>query len=292
MLKKSILTTLITFIILSLICCKNNAENNDSNVIKEVSNKKLDSIKPEITETSTSKVSSQDSFSFTISCGSGCAMIYNEQSRITNDSSYEIKFNVETFIDEVLSEEMVEIYVFERDKNGKIINVHLKGSQKNLLLDDNAILKPYLFKVSETLSLGKNGNQIDSKKLFEANEPYNPIKLPFDSKEFIQKKSIIGNEKYEPSRFLIDYLIKKDYEGEEYNCFFLKSENGITNIIVSILRGDSQYFVLIKSNQESILSFEEIGNIGGEDTLYFKIDRNFIITTYDLDSVEIKKLKI
>jgi len=51
------------------------------------------------------------------------------------------------------------------------------------------------------------------------------------------------------------------------------------------------YFLLLKTSQKGILSYDEIGSIGGEDTQYFKINSS-LITTYDLNNVEIKKYKI
>ena len=116
--------------------------------------------------------------------------------------------------------------------------------------------------------------------------------LPFDSKNFVENKSSEGNKKYDASSYLIEYLIKKGYEGEEYGCYFLKYDIEFTSMIISILRGDSQYFLLLKSNKESILSYDEIGNTGGEEILYFKISSNLVITTYNLNNVEVKKREI
>ena len=281
------------FTILNLFGCKNSQKSNDSETIIEKSIQKIDSIKPEVSKISDSKINDEYKASFTISCGSGCAVIYNEQSRISNKNTTEIKFNVETFIDEVLSEENEKTYVFDNDSYGKLKSIHLKNSSKNLLLDNDAIIRPDLIKISENFSNKKIGNQDNNGiKLIEENEPYKIIKLPFDSKEFVQNKSIVDSKKYTAAKFLIDYLVKKDYEGEEYDCYFLRSDNEFTYIIVSILRGDSQYFILIKSDKKSILSFNEIGSIGGENTLYFKISQNLIITTYDLNNVEIKKITI
>ena len=75
--------------------------------------------------------------SFTISCGSGCAMIYNEQSIVSN----EVTFKVETYINEELSEENLEIYVFECDEKGNATKVFIKGDKDNLLESELPMLK-------------------------------------------------------------------------------------------------------------------------------------------------------
>ena len=73
---------------------------------------------------------------------------------------------------------------------------------------------------------------------------------------------------------LKEYLKSIDYEGEDYSCYFLK--NGINKkvLLVAISRGDSQFYLVINSDDKKINSFQEIGSIGGEEPAYFKIDKN------------------
>lgn len=51
-------------------------------------------------------------------------------------------------------------------------------------------------------------------------------------------------------------------------------------LIISIARSDSEYFVLITSKNNSIIDYKEIGSIGGEDPVTFKVFSNFTIEKY------------
>ena len=64
-------------------------------------------------------------------------MIYNEQSIVSN----EVTFKVETYINEELSEENLEIYVFECDEKGNARKVFIKGDKDNLLESELPMLK-------------------------------------------------------------------------------------------------------------------------------------------------------
>jgi len=130
-------------------------------------------------------------------------MIYNEQNRTSNNSSYEIEFKVETYINEVLSEKNNEIYIFECNPDGKAKKIHLKDSQDNILLDNNVIIKNDLIKIAATLCSPNNNLENNEIKLTKENRPYKLLNLPFDSKDFVQNRSNVENKKYEASSFLM-----------------------------------------------------------------------------------------
>lgn len=76
---------------------------------------------------------------------------------------------------------------------------------------------------------------------------------------------------------LKEYLKSIDYEGEDYSCYFLKNDINKKVLLVAISRGDSQYYLVINSDDKKINSFKEIGLIGDEEPAYFKIDKNGVI---------------
>lgn len=107
---------------LSILSCKDIITENPE--IKVQAQQKNESLKSE-------KVISN---SFVISCGSGCAMRYIKKSEAaTGVFSKEITFNVEMFINEVLTEEYSETYLFNCKKNeNKIL---LKGDDGLEIID-------------------------------------------------------------------------------------------------------------------------------------------------------------
>jgi len=90
--------------------------------------------------------------SFTISCGSGCAMIYHEQ----NTTSNEVTFKVETYINEVLSDENLETYVIECNGIGNATKVYLKGEQNNILNSDLPMLRKEFQKYGDSFCSRKS----------------------------------------------------------------------------------------------------------------------------------------
>lgn len=107
------------------------------------------------------------------------------------------------------------------------------------------------------------------------------IALPFSFYEYF--KNDYSEEKYQtytPTKNLIDFLISKDFEGEDYKCIIIPSSKDYLSIVVSISRGDSEYYVLVTSKENKILNFIEIGSIGGEDIIAFKILKDLSIEKY------------
>ncbi|MFD2562895.1 hypothetical protein [Aquimarina rubra] len=69
-----------------------------------------------------------DKKSFVISCGSGCAMTYSESEIIANDNLKEVTFTVEMYINEKLSEEYNETYIYKCDTSNEGAQIELKGN--------------------------------------------------------------------------------------------------------------------------------------------------------------------
>ncbi|WP_051349449.1 hypothetical protein [Chryseobacterium gregarium] len=71
--------------------------------------------------------------SFVISCGSGCAMTYTPESVTGNFPDIQVKFRVEIYIDEQLTDTYDEVYIFSYDNLNQIKNVHPEGKNENVL---------------------------------------------------------------------------------------------------------------------------------------------------------------
>jgi hypothetical protein len=79
------------------------------------------------------KTVSNDSQSFVLSCGSGCAMTYTSESVTSNLSELKVKFKVEMYVDEKLSDTYNEVYIFSYDQSNQIADIHLEGKKDNVL---------------------------------------------------------------------------------------------------------------------------------------------------------------
>lgn len=102
--------------------------------------------------------------SFTIDCGSGCAMTYNEITRKKNKNSVEIKYNVTLYINENPQDEYVETYIFESDDNGFLNSIHLANSLENIINDENSLLKEYLEKIGYEFYTQKEKTNLNANK--------------------------------------------------------------------------------------------------------------------------------
>lgn len=76
--------------------------------------------------------------SFVISCGSGCAMTYNVKDiNQLNATSIRVVFDVDTYIDEEQTENLVETYIFDYNSEHNIEKITREGENENVL--DNLI---------------------------------------------------------------------------------------------------------------------------------------------------------
>jgi hypothetical protein len=150
MLKKHILVLLLIITCLNLINCKKESGSNENLRLNDkIKSQNIDSIKLVKNDTIDSKNNKQKELSFVISCGSGCALTYNEESRSINNSNYEIKFKVTNYIDEKISEENIKIYIFEFDSStGVVKNIHLKDKNENILLNEDILVRPELIRIA------------------------------------------------------------------------------------------------------------------------------------------------
>lgn len=217
--------------------------------------------------------------SFTLSCGSGCAMIYNEADRKTLVSKVEIKYKVTQYIGENVEDECFETYLFDSNSNEELIGIYEKGKKINIIDSDEYVVRDELIEIGAKLF--KNGINSSTKQiqLVEESQPYKLLNLPFDLKSFVQNLPENSNTSYTASLVLKEYLKSIDYEGEDYSCYFLKNDINKRVLLVVISRGESQYYLVVNSDDVKINNFQEIGLVGGEEPFYFKIDKNGKIQT-------------
>ena len=238
-----------------------NQVNVDSNLIQ---NTNYDSIKAE---------------SFTLSCGSGCAMIYNEMKRNILGTNVEIKFKVTQYVDEKIQDEYFETYLFDSNSTLELIGVYEKGGEINIIDHDEYVIRDKLIEIGSNLFKKEIKSSKEEIQLVEENQPYKLLILPFDWKNFVQNLPENPNTIYTASSALKQYLKTIDYEGENYDCYFLKNEINNKILLVALSRGESQYYLVIYANEKKINNFQEIGSIGGEEPTYFKIDKDGKIQT-------------
>lgn len=114
---------LIVSLLFFFIGCKKNISIGGKTAIK-------DSLKSE--KISYSKKKSNDSF--VISCGSGCAMTYNVENITGNEKIKKVKFKIDTYIDDVLSETNKEVYFFYyNNQSNEIEKIIQEGQKENIL---------------------------------------------------------------------------------------------------------------------------------------------------------------
>ena len=107
------------------------------------------------------------------------------------------------------------------------------------------------------------------------------VSLPFSFYQYFKDQySDAKYPSYEITSGLIDYLKSKNYEGESYRAFVLRSDDQFQYVVVDMSRGDSDYFVLITAQNGKIMDSREIGSVGDENPITFKITPEFTVEKY------------
>ena len=119
---------IISFLLFFLIGCKK------SNTSEIININVKDSVKTQ-NSTKVNDNSKELSDSFVISCGSGsgCAMTYNLKNVKDLGNIKEVKFEIETYIDEVIKETNDETYLFYYNRSNQIEKIQHKGEKENIL---------------------------------------------------------------------------------------------------------------------------------------------------------------
>ena len=154
MVKQIIFTILFTMLFIMCKGCNNTSNHSSVKVAKDNLNSaavKKDSLINE-------ERKSEEYESFTIDCGSGCAMVYDEVLRKINPQSVEIRYKVVQYTNEEIENEDFENYIFESDQNGNLRSIHLHHNPENILTDNSSLLRDDLLKIGRSLYNGKVSN--------------------------------------------------------------------------------------------------------------------------------------
>jgi len=145
-------------------------------------------------------------------------------------------------------------------------------------------IKTEISSSKKQLIIRQEQNVISPKKwlITVDNDSFKENNLPFFFETFF-KDNIpeIIYPYYKISQELKDFLIKNDYEGEEYNCFLLPSIYNLNVFLIDVLRGDSSYYIILLADSKEIKDMKEIGHIGDESNIStFDIGEDYIIKKY------------
>lgn len=285
---------LLNIFMLLFIACKKNLDKQNTYSVLDTS--KVNKIEP--LPNKINYLEKVQNKSFVISCGSGCAMTYTAEQIIREKySSIKVKFKVEMYINEVLSDTYNENYLFIYDKFNVIEKILFGDTKRNALetLPTSAQKSFRDFSKELINSLEINNKNVQESKYISEKNPVK-IGLPFSFYQYFKDDySSIKYPTYEPTSNLIQFLKNKSYEGESYKSFVIRFDDEYLYLITSISRGDSEYFVLITSDKNKIIDLKEIGSIGGDDPITFKVLSNFIIEKYngnEYDAIPFEKYKI
>lgn len=270
----------LNILIVLLIGCKKetNAQNKDI----------LDTVKTKKNEVSkTNYLESLQYKSFVVSCGGGCAMTYIANNVEKDNSVFKVKFMVEMYTNEQLSGTYNEMYLFFYDQTGKISKIILEGTKNNALETLPSGARRSFIEFSQNLikaTSPDNQNKSEENKFIVEKNP-KKVNLPFSFYDYFNDNySESKYPNYELKPFLIDFLKNNSYDAETYKGLVIHSDENFLYLLISILRGDSEYFVLVTTKNNVIIDYKEIGLIGDENPVTFKILPNFIIERYNGNS--------
>ncbi|WP_128572448.1 hypothetical protein [Chryseobacterium sp. P1-3] len=154
---------------------------------------------------SNDQIENKSDNSFVLSCGSGCAMTYTLQSIQQNNAIVNVKFKVENYINEELSDTYYEKYNFIYNNLGEIERINLEGKNDNILETLMPDAQESFRNFSKSLIKNK---KVDASKLSKVNETtiknnFKVCSLPFDSDKYY---SICNENEMECSRRYPSYL--------------------------------------------------------------------------------------
>lgn len=274
--------------LLFITACKKNTENKTQNIVKYQKSQSLSNSKNE--EASVSK-------SFVISCGSGCAMTYIAQNILQDQSTLKVKFKVEMYTNEELSDTYYETYIFYYN-NGKIEKINIEGKKENILenLLPDAQDSFRVFAADIIHNKDFNLSKFEQKRL--SNEKrYNLCELPFDFESYY---NICNENKKECQNRYPSYAYPENKNilesygiSDAPTSFFLIPQiNGFQPIILAYTDSDVEGYYLKISDNNKVISSLQIAKFDGETVNDFTINKDFEIELYSRkDTSEKKTLK-
>lgn len=268
-------------IFLLIIGCKKNEVKAQVDVLKDTAQKT-----EKIIPSKSAKPINKWDKSFVVSCGSGCAMTYIVDNISQNLPIIKVKFKVEMYTDEKLSDTYDETYTFSYDKSNKIETIQLEGDNENVL--ETLIPDAQESFRNFAIDLSKNSSSITNSKKenFISNDnEHNYVKLPFNFEDYYQI-CYGGGEKCKseyPSynspaidNILSFYQIKE----EPSKIFFLPPINNLQPLILAYNDSDTEGYYLYIAKKGLVISSLLIGKMDGESIQDFSISKEYNIILY------------
>lgn len=150
------------------------------------------------------KTVNDDVQSFVLSCGSGCAMTYTKESVTGNFPDLIVKFKVEMYIDEQLSDTYDETYIFSYDQSGQIENIHLGGKNDNVLKTLLPAAQNSFRDFAKGLVKENNNKQSSTSPEIIYNKKNNPNTASYQT---IETSSVKGLEKFSCNEKKTRYIL-------------------------------------------------------------------------------------
>lgn len=198
--------------------------------------------------------------SFVLNCGSGCAMTYTTAGITGDFPEIEVKFMVEMYVDEQLSETYYEVYLFSYDGSNEIKTVRLKGKNENvletLLPDAQKSFRDFGYKLIQ-----KNDRK---KSSLQENIYYKKTNPETAQYKTIQTSLIKGLEKYSCNEKITRYiplsgksqiklfLIPQDCGDFTYRYYLITIKN---NQVVGNLYVEGEWYEPDNEKEKEIRSF-------------------------------------
>lgn len=286
---KTILTSL--FIVSIVSSCK-----------KETLEQKIENLPPTQATTTASPpketITDIENNSFTLSCGAGCAATYTAEDISQDKTSVKVKFKVENYMNDKLTETNEETYLFYYNNAGKIDKIISEETQKNILdeyiLDAQESFKEFAASLikDKKIKVPTSNEQSNS-----TNAKYRITALPFDHEDYYSTCYVKFDEKECANRYpQYSYPENKNIL-EEYGIkdtptsfFMLPQINGLQPFILAYTDSDVEGYDLKVATKNKLISSLEIAEFDGITVNDFIITKNFEIELYTRKNTTEKRI--
>lgn len=286
---KTILASL--FIISFLSSCK-----------KKALEQKIENLPPAQTTAtaapSKENISDIENNSFTLSCGAGCAATYTAKEISQDKTSVKVKFKVENYMNDKLTETNEETYLFYYSNTGEIDKIINEETQKDILdeyiLDAQESFKEFAASLikDKKIEIPQSKEQNNS-----ANTKYRISALPFDHEDYYSTCYVKFDEKACANRYPKYSYPENKKILEEYGIkdtptsfFMLPKINNLQPFILGYNDSDVEGYDLIVATKSKVISSLEIAEFDGETVNDFIITKNFEIELYTRKNTTEKRI--
>lgn len=226
--------------------------------------------------------------SFILSCGSGCAMRYIPEIITQHGQTINVKFKIETYINEELSETSYEKYNFIYNASGILDKILNERDNTDVLENLMPVAQEEFREFCKNLLKNKN---VDVSKLSKSKQVSNSnnlkfITLPFDFENYystcIDEDSKDCEKKYPSYSYSENKDILKDFgvKDEPTSFFMLSKIKNLQPIILAFTDSDVEGYFLKVINNNKVISSLQIGKMDGENISDFIIKNNYEVEIY------------